>query len=57
MIKIILCVLVGEILLMLFIWMMCQVGCYLLEYCVICVQVGDFLLFCYNFDFVVEVIL
>lgn len=36
---------------------MCQVGCYLLEYCVICVKVGSFLVMVKMFDIVCEVIL
>lgn len=42
---------------MILVWMMCQVGCYLLEYKVIWVEVGDFMLLCKNVELVCEVIL
>lgn len=51
------CVLFKQFVDVIFVWMMCQVGCYLLEYCVICVKVGDFMSLCMNLELVCEVIL
>lgn len=52
-----LCVFLCELIDYMLIWLMCQVGCYLFEYNVICVCVGSFFGFVKNFDYVIEVML